>query len=161
MAWKAAIVGYGALAYGTSLVVFGYLMLFLVGVGVPKGIDDGPAGPVWAAVSVDVAPLVLFAVQHSVMARRWFKRWWTRFIAPPIERSNYVLASSATLALWPGVAAHTCARLVGRDPVGTDGAVGRPRLRLGACSCSAPSCSDTSSSSDCRRSCDGRGTERC
>ena len=86
MAWKAAIVGYGALAYGTSLVVFGYLILFLVGVGVPKGIDDGPAGPVWAAVSVDVAPLILFAVQHSVMARRWFKRWWTRFVAPPIPQ---------------------------------------------------------------------------
>lgn len=90
---------FGILAYALFLAVFVYLVLFLAGVGVPKGIDDGQAHPVWLAVVVDVVLLVLFAVQHSVMARPWFKRWWTRFVAPSIERSTYVVLASAVLAL--------------------------------------------------------------
>jgi methanethiol S-methyltransferase len=96
---KVATVGYGVLAYAMSMAVLVYFVLFLAGVGVPKDIDDGPTGPVWLAVLVDVALLVLFAVQHSVMARPWFKRAWTRFVAPSIERSTYVLLASAVLAL--------------------------------------------------------------
>jgi protein-S-isoprenylcysteine O-methyltransferase Ste14 len=95
----AAIVGYGALAYAAFLAVSIYLILFLAGAAVPKGIDDGPAGPAWLAVLVDVVLLAAFAVQHSVMARPWFKRAWTRVVAPPIERSTYVLLASGVLAL--------------------------------------------------------------
>jgi methanethiol S-methyltransferase len=96
---KVAIVGYGVVAYAMSMAVLVYFLLVLAGVGVPKDIDDGPTGPVWLAVLVDVALLVLFAVQHSVMARPWFKRSWTRFVAPSIERSTYILLASAVLAL--------------------------------------------------------------
>lgn len=99
MSRKVAIVGYGVLAYAMSMAALVYLILFLAGVGAPKGIDDGPTRPVWLAVLVDVVLLVLFAVQHSVMARPWFKRSWTRFVAPSIERSTYVLLAGAVLAL--------------------------------------------------------------
>jgi protein-S-isoprenylcysteine O-methyltransferase Ste14 len=95
----AAIVGYGAFAYAAFVAVSGYLILFLAGAGVPKAIDDGPSGPAWLAVLVDGLLLAAFAVQHSVMARPWFKRAWTRFVAPAIERSTYVLLASAVLAL--------------------------------------------------------------
>lgn len=96
---KAVIVAYGGVAYAVSMAVFAYLILFLAGVGVPKGIEGGPAGPAWLAILVDVVLVVLFAVPHSVMARPWFKRSWTRLVPPSIERSTYVLVASATLAL--------------------------------------------------------------
>src|SRR3712207_6173061 len=91
--------GYGGLAYLTFLAVFAYAIGFLAGVGVPKAVDDGPSGPAWLAVVVDGALLGLFAVQHSVMARPWFKRRWTRVVPAAVERSTYVLAASAALAL--------------------------------------------------------------
>jgi len=93
------VVTYGAVAYLLFLVVLAYTIGFLAGVGVPKGVDDGPRGPVWLAVVVDLALLTLFAVQHSVMARPWFKRWWTRLVAPSVERSTYVLVASLVVAL--------------------------------------------------------------
>jgi methanethiol S-methyltransferase len=93
---------YGAVAYLVFAGVFVYTAGFLAGVGVPKGIDDGTDGPAWIAVLVDGGLLGLFAVQHSVMARPWFKGWWTRRIPPAIERSTYVLAASLVviLLLW-------------------------------------------------------------
>ncbi|MCA1686179.1 MAG: isoprenylcysteine carboxylmethyltransferase family protein, partial [Planctomycetia bacterium] len=66
---------------------------------VPKAIDSGAAGNVPVAVFVDAALLGFFAVPHGVMARPWFKRWWTRFVPPPVERSTYVLTSSLLLGL--------------------------------------------------------------
>jgi len=90
---------YGLVVYLFFLVVFIYTIGFLANAGVPKGIDDGPEGAVWLAVVVDAALLGLFAVQHSVMARPWFKRWWTRFVPVSIERSTFVLAASLVLAL--------------------------------------------------------------
>ncbi len=65
----------------------------------PTGLDRGPAGPVGHALSVDLALLSLFAVQHSVMARRSFKQWWTRWVPAPMERATFVLAASLVLAL--------------------------------------------------------------
>src|SRR5262245_62758077 len=81
------VVAYGSFAYLWFLGVFAYTVGFLANVGVPKGVDDGPAGPAWLAVVVDAGLLGIFAVQHSVMARPWFKRWWTRFVPPAMERS--------------------------------------------------------------------------
>lgn len=96
---KSAVLVYGATAYLTFLAALLYTIGFLAGVAVPKGIDDGAVGPAWRALLVDAALLTLFAVQHSVMARPWFKRWWTRFVPAAIERSTYVLASTAVLVL--------------------------------------------------------------
>jgi protein-S-isoprenylcysteine O-methyltransferase Ste14 len=96
---RALVLGYGAVAYLLFLGVLAYTIGFLAGVGVPKGVDDGRAGPVGVALLVNTGLLTLFAVQHSVMARPWFKRWWTRLVAPSIERSTYVLAASAVVAL--------------------------------------------------------------
>lgn len=93
---RAIVFGYGMLAYLGFLAVFGYTIGFVAGIGVPKGIDDGPTGPMWLALVVDAGLLGLFAVQHSVMARPWFKRRW---LPRSIERSTYVLAASAAVAL--------------------------------------------------------------
>jgi protein-S-isoprenylcysteine O-methyltransferase Ste14 len=104
------VIGYGLMAYLVFVAVFGYTVGFLAGIAVPKGIDDGPAAAPWVAAAVDAGLLGLFAVQHSVMARPWFKRWWTRFVPAVIERSTYVLFASLAvgLLLWqwrplPGV----------------------------------------------------------
>ena len=92
---------YGVLCYALFLVVFLYAIGFVIGWGVPKHIDSGVTGSVATAVLVDVALLALFAVQHSVMARPAFKRWWTRIVPPVVERSTYVLfASLALVALF-------------------------------------------------------------
>lgn len=88
---------YGLAAYAVFLATFLYAIAFVAGVGVPRHIDNGPIAPWPVALAIDAALLALFAVQHSVMARPAFKRWWTRFVPPPMERSTYVLASSLAL----------------------------------------------------------------
>jgi len=90
---------YGTVAYLLFLAAFLYAMGFVGGLLVPKTIDSGPVGASGVSILVNLALLGLFGVQHSVMARPAFKRWWTRWVPPPIERSTFVLASSLALIL--------------------------------------------------------------
>lgn len=93
------IIGYGAAAYVLSVVAFSYAIGFVGNIGVPRSVDHGLSAPIAQAVLINVALLGVFAVQHSVMARPGFERWWTRFVPPSIERSTYVVLTSAALLL--------------------------------------------------------------
>lgn len=90
---------FGAVSYLTFLVTILYAIGFVSGLVVPKTIDTGAKSPIFDALVINLALMSLFAVQHSVMARKQFKQWWTRFIPKSVERSTYVLFSSLTLLL--------------------------------------------------------------
>ena len=90
---------YAAAVYVFFLVVLAYAVGFFAGLGVPKGIDQGTRAAVPLAVAIDLLLLLLFAVQHTVMARPWFKRRWTRIVPAPAERTTFVLCASLVLAL--------------------------------------------------------------
>jgi|KBSMisStandDraft_5_1062788.scaffolds.fasta_scaffold73758_4 protein-S-isoprenylcysteine O-methyltransferase Ste14 len=88
---------YGIISYGVFLGVFVYAVGFIGGFLTPTRLDGAPSRPFLQALAIDLGLLGLFAIQHSVMARPAFKRWWTRFVPESIERSTYVLFSSLAL----------------------------------------------------------------
>jgi protein-S-isoprenylcysteine O-methyltransferase Ste14 len=90
---------YGVASYLVSLALLLYAIGFVGNLLVPKSINSGPRGSLPVSVLVDLTLLALFAVPHSVMARPAFKRRWTQFVPPPVERSTYVLTSSLLLGL--------------------------------------------------------------
>ncbi|HEY0651373.1 methanethiol S-methyltransferase [Phenylobacterium sp.] len=95
---------YGVLCYAIFLGVFVYAIGFVGGFMTPTSLDGAPTRPLIEALAIDLGLLAAFAIQHSGMARPAFKRWWTRIVPEPVERSTYVLASSlamvALFVLW-------------------------------------------------------------
>ncbi|MEW4564263.1 methanethiol S-methyltransferase [Bremerella sp. JC770] len=98
---------YAVFAYLGFLAVVTYFMAFLAGVLVPITVDTPSQLPLVAAIAIDVGLILLFAAQHSIMARPAFKRVWTKFVPEPIERATYVWASNFVLAIvlfcWQGI----------------------------------------------------------
>jgi protein-S-isoprenylcysteine O-methyltransferase Ste14 len=101
---RLAIFLFGLASYAVFLATFLYAIGFIGNVWVPKAIDSPPQTPFLIALTTNLALLALFAIQHSVMARPAFKRWWTRIVPVAAERSAYVLLSSLALivlfAFW-------------------------------------------------------------
>ena len=112
---------YGVSAYVACLAALAYFVGFSGNLLVPRSVDVGPVVPWAQAVGTDLLLLALFGLQHSVMARRGFKRWWTRVVPPALERSTYVVATCVVLALmfvfWRPVVQPVVWRIEGTAPV--------------------------------------------
>jgi protein-S-isoprenylcysteine O-methyltransferase Ste14 len=90
---------YGIFCYLVFLASFLYAIAFLGDFGVSRTIDSGVEGSVATALAINAGLLALFALQHSIMARSWFKKVWTTIVPPVAERSTYVLFSSLALLI--------------------------------------------------------------
>jgi methanethiol S-methyltransferase len=90
---------YGIASYVAFFVTFLYAVGFVSGLVVSKTIDTGTVVPVVEALIVNLLLMSVFAIQHSIMARKQFKQWWTQYVPKSVERSTYVLLASLALAL--------------------------------------------------------------
>ena len=90
---------YGVFSYLIFFGTFLYAIGFIGNFGVPRTLDGAASGSFVLNLLIDAGRLTLFAAQHSIMARKWFKEWWTRIVPKPVERSTYVLFSSLALIL--------------------------------------------------------------
>ena len=96
---RTGILIYGVISYFAFFGSFLYLIGFTGNLIVPKGIDGELVVPLWQAVLTNVSLILLFGVQHSIMARAWFKEWWLKMIPEAMERSTFVLFSSLALVI--------------------------------------------------------------
>jgi protein-S-isoprenylcysteine O-methyltransferase Ste14 len=94
---------YGAVAYTIGMASLVYFAGWLGNFWVPRTIDSGPSGPLWATALLNSALFATFAVQHSLMARPSFKAWWTGVVPAPMERSTYSLCSGLAVFLLAGL----------------------------------------------------------
>ena len=90
---------YGLASYVVFFGTILYAIGFVEGLVVPKAIDDGAVVPLSEALVVNLLLMSVFAIQHSVMARKSFKQWWTQYVPASVERSTYVLFASLALIL--------------------------------------------------------------
>lgn len=96
---RVLLLSYALTVYAFFLVTFALAVGFVGGLPGFKALDSGVASAPLASAAIDLILLSAFALQHSIMARRRFKAWWTKFVPRPAERSTYVLAATALLAL--------------------------------------------------------------
>ena len=117
---------YGAIAYLTFFGTILYAIGFTSGLAVPKDIDDGLSGSTVEALIINLALLTVFALQHSIMARKPFKRWWTQFV-PAADRAQHLRAAGEPHPHRPvlAVAADAGDRLECRRADARHGAHGR------------------------------------
>jgi protein-S-isoprenylcysteine O-methyltransferase Ste14 len=94
---RLAGMAYAVFAYAIGMTAMAGIVAFCFNVPVPRAVDVGPVSAPAMALGIDVLLIALFGIQHSVMARPWFKRWLTRLVPEPLERATYVLATALVI----------------------------------------------------------------